>query len=194
MSKDLISRVIQRSADVSPETAIRAANDVVDAIVHEVQTSGMFLLPSLGTLTVQKSNTRKGGRLVAPDVASSGQPQTRAPTETDLVRMVAAILSRWDISGDTGLTILGSPAKTFDDLVRSGDAALDTRDMRDRARLLFDIYEGVYALLQDPPAERHWIRTPRPDLDGGSVMDLMAEGSQRNLIRALAFVDHVNGR
>ena len=34
----------------------------------------------------------------------------------------------------------------------------------------------------------------RPDLQGQSILALMTEGSQRNLLRAQAFIDYVNGR
>lgn len=117
----------------------------------------------------------------------------RAPTG-DMVRVILAVLSRWKISEDRASTILGSSRTSLISELKSGGAWLETRDMCDRARLLFDIYEGVFGLFREPQAERDWIRAQRSDLAGQSVLDLMTEGSQRNLIRALDFVDYINGR
>jgi len=104
------------------------------------------------------------------------------------------VLDRWHIADPIGAVILGSSEPDFIGQLRAGASGLATRDMLDRARLLLDIYEGVFSLLRDPKAEQHWIRLPRKDFAGASLLDLMTEGSQRNLIRALAFVDYANGR
>jgi len=111
-----------------------------------------------------------------------------------IAKTLLAVLARWDVPRRLASQILGSDRPDFIAELASGYAALDSRDIRDRARLFFDIYEGVYGLLQDPQAERDWVMAPREDLEGQSLLDLMTEGSQRNLIRALAFVDYVNGR
>lgn len=64
-----------------------------------------------------------------------------------------------------------------------------------KERLLLDIYEGVFGLLQDRHAERDWIRIQRPELDRRSLLDLIRSGSQpSSLLRAKAFVDMVSGR
>jgi nucleoid DNA-binding protein len=133
----------------------------------------------------------KGEKPPPKELAVSGTPVREGG---NLGRTLLAVLSRWNIPDDQGTIILGSADTCFMAGLRSGEASLDTRDMQDRARLLFDIYEGVYGLLQNPQVERGWIRAPRPEFEGLSVLDLMTEGSQRNLIRALGFVDYVNGR
>ena len=200
MSRTLISRVIQQSAAVSAEAASRAADDVMAAISEEIRTAGQFALPD-GAVTVRKakgygSNPGSGtsGYRAGPVRKPAARPAAAGQVRSDIVRTVTAILGRWEIPENIGLAILGSPAATLDAVVRLGDTSLSTRDRQDRARLLFDIHEGVYGLLKDPSAERQWIRTPRDEMEGRSVLDLMAEGSQRNLIRALAYVDYVNGR
>jgi DNA-binding protein HU-beta len=104
------------------------------------------------------------------------------------------VLDRWHIADPSGAVILGSSEPDFIAQLRSGASGLATRDMQDRARLLLDIYEGVFSLLRDPKAEQDCIRMQREDLAGASLLDLMTEGSQRNLIRAQAFVDYANGR
>jgi hypothetical protein len=117
---------------------------------------------------------------------------TRPPA--GLAKAVLRVLERWDIADSLGAVILGATDGDFVDRLRSDGRNLATRDTQDRARLLLDIYEGVHALLREPEAERDWIRAPRTDFSGRSVLDLMTAGSQRNLIRAQAFVDYANGR
>jgi hypothetical protein len=110
------------------------------------------------------------------------------------VTAILRILARWDIDDASGAIILGSDEANLVSDLRTRHSTLTSRDMQDRARLLLDIYEGVYALSRNQDAERAWIRLSRDDLGHQSLLDLMTEGSQRNLIRAQAFVDHVNGR
>lgn len=110
------------------------------------------------------------------------------------VRALLAVFQRWDISDELAARVLGASGSEYIANLRSGVGALKTRDEWDRARLLIDIYEGVFSLLQDPDSEKAWIRIPRADFNGQSVLEMMTEGSQRNLIRVQAFVDYVNGR
>jgi hypothetical protein len=110
------------------------------------------------------------------------------------IRALLAVFRRWDIPDELGAMMLGTDDPGSVAKLRFGVSSLRTRDELDRVRLVIDIYEGVFALLRDPNSEQTWIRTPRSDFDGHSLLEMMTEGSQRNLIRALAFVDYVNGR
>jgi hypothetical protein len=120
-------------------------------------------------------------------------PQLGSPV-TAPGKALSRVFERWNIADIQAAPILGISDAGVPAYRQSTGWCLATRDMRDRATMVLDIYEGVYTLLKDPQAERTWIRTPRPDLENRSVLDLMTEGSQRNLIRAQAYVDHVNGR
>ena len=138
------------------------------------------------------------GLLYDFDMVPDTQPLPEALTATlalpPPVKAVSRVFERWAIGGETGAIILGADPPVDVRSLWSGLGGFILRDQRDLAALVLDIYEGVYALLKDPEAERNWIRQPREDLGNRSVLDLMTEGSQRNLIRAQAFVDHVNGR
>ncbi|MBW4025111.1 MAG: HU family DNA-binding protein [Proteobacteria bacterium] len=59
MSKAFIASVLQDSLECTGVAANRAAADLIDAIVHELKTSGGFTLPSFGTFTVRKTKARK---------------------------------------------------------------------------------------------------------------------------------------
>jgi DNA-binding protein HU-beta len=59
MSKAFLASVLQESLDCTGVAANRAAASVIDAIVHELKTSGGFTLPSFGTFTVKKTKARK---------------------------------------------------------------------------------------------------------------------------------------
>jgi hypothetical protein len=128
----------------------------------------------------------------APDARRGGAAGAAGPSAP--VKAVLAVMERWHIPDAEASAIMGSDDPGFVGRLRSGEAVLGTRDLRDRARLLLDTYEGVYSLLRNPEAERTWINLPRDDFGGQSLLELMAEGSQRNLIRSLGFVDYVNGR
>jgi hypothetical protein len=110
------------------------------------------------------------------------------------VRALLAVFQRWDIPDQLAAVMLGAADADIVTRLRSSASSLRTRDELDRMRLIINIYEGVFSLLRDPNSEKAWIRMPRSDFDGLSLLDLMTEGSQRNLIRVLAFVDYVNGR
>jgi DNA-binding protein HU-beta len=59
MSKAFLASVLQESLECTGVAANRAAANVIDAIVHELKTSGGFTLPSFGTFTVKKTKARK---------------------------------------------------------------------------------------------------------------------------------------
>lgn len=169
-----VRRFINAKYRVKPELAAR----VRDAIAR---------LGYVPNLIASGLSSRKSG--VTGDLAEAKQVGNAGIGQT-----LGAVAARWNIPGNQASTIIGSEKAGFFAALASGQASLETRDMRDRARIFFDIYEGVYSMLRDPLAERGWIRAPRPELEGQSVLDLMTEGSQRNLIRALGFIDYVNGR
>ena len=137
---------------------------------------------------------RRGEAASVPVEVSAQQSEGRSMPDLDMAKAILAVLARWDIPEDAGSRILGSERAEHVTEIAAGATLLDTRDLRDRAKIFFDIFEGVYSLLQDPTAERDWIRFVRPDLQGQSILALMTEGSQRNLLRAQAFIDYVNGR
>jgi DNA-binding protein HU-beta len=68
MSKAFIASVIQESTELSGAAAIRAAGDLMQAIVRELKKSGKFTLSSFGTFTVRKM---KAGKALNP---RTGEP------------------------------------------------------------------------------------------------------------------------
>jgi DNA-binding protein HU-beta len=58
MSKAFLASVIQESLDCTGVGANRTAAAVIDAIVHELKTTGGFTLSSFGTFTVKKTKAR----------------------------------------------------------------------------------------------------------------------------------------
>lgn len=125
---------------------------------------------------------------------STDEPVNQMAQVSGTVRAALAVLERWEIGDDLGATILGGGDAGYIAELRSGAESLKTRDAQDRTRLLLDIYVGLYSLLKNPKAEREWIRIPRADFGGTSLLDQMTEGSQLKLFAAKSFVDYVNGR
>jgi hypothetical protein len=134
-------------------------------------------------------------RIAGNSSAGADRSDSRRPeVVSGSVRAVLAVLRRWDISNELAARILGGVEADHVARLRSGLSGLRTRDDFDRARLLLDIYEGIFSIFRDPESERSSIRAPRMDLGGRSLLDMMSECSQRNLMRAQAFVDYLNGR
>lgn len=137
------------------------------------------------------------GNFFRPNMTGLREPSLQ-PTYrgklTGPVRSLLLILDRWQISVRDAALFLGSETTAFIDDLRVGTAGLNTRDIKDRARLLMRIYEGVHSLLRDPEAERSWISAPIEALRGGTILDIMRGGSLANLMYANSFVDYVNGR
>jgi hypothetical protein len=110
------------------------------------------------------------------------------------VRTLISIFDRWQLdSGDAAL-FLGSDTSDFINDLRVGTSGLNTRDIKDRARILIKIYEGVHSLMRDPEAERSWIRAPLAGLNGRAILEVMRGGSISDLIYVSQFIDHVNAR
>src|SRR5438132_4109739 len=121
-------------------------------------------------------------------VGGPAEGVTPAPVQiTASVKAVLMIFDRWQISDAEGAKILGAEGETYVANLRNGLYGLRTRDSQDRARLVVDIFEGVFSLVRDADVERGWIRVERPDLDGRSVLDLMTEGSMLSLLKAKGF-------
>ncbi|NHN93560.1 hypothetical protein GVI59_16680 [Acetobacter sicerae] len=59
MSKAFIAAVLQDSMDSTGVAATRAAEDLIEAIVTEIEKTGSFTLPSFGTFTVRETPARK---------------------------------------------------------------------------------------------------------------------------------------
>ena len=59
MSKAFIAKVIQQSTEVSRATAIRAAGELIRAIVATLKKTGKFTLSRFGTFTVHRTKARK---------------------------------------------------------------------------------------------------------------------------------------
>lgn len=59
MSKAFIAAVLQDSMGSTAVAAIKAAEDLIEAIVSEIEKTGGFTLPSFGTFTAKDTSARK---------------------------------------------------------------------------------------------------------------------------------------
>jgi DNA-binding protein HU-beta len=74
MSKAFLASVIQESAELSGAAAMRAAGDLMQAIMRELKKSGKFTLPKFGTFTVRKM---KAGKALNPRTGESIKVKAR---------------------------------------------------------------------------------------------------------------------
>ena len=110
------------------------------------------------------------------------------------VNILLAIFDRWHVSDGDAAILLGETSGSFIADLRVGTSTLRSRDMRDRASLLINIYEGVRSLLQSPETERSWIKAPLSGMNNESLFDRMRRGSISDLYFVKSFVDDANGR
>jgi hypothetical protein len=168
-------------------------------------TAGATVLgvPTLTLHTDVSTFRRQGerGELIA-DLKESGELGERASSAassfrnriTGPVRALLALFDRWQIGDASAAILLGAPAASFVSDLRSGISTLNSRDLKDRARLIIGIYEGAHSLMQESDAERLWIKSPVPGLNSQSPFDVMMRGSISDLLLVKSFVDYANGR
>ncbi len=59
MSKAFIAAVLQDSMESTGVAANKAAEDLIEAIVNQIEETGSFTLPSFGTFTLRETSARK---------------------------------------------------------------------------------------------------------------------------------------
>ena len=117
-----------------------------------------------------------------------------APNLRPELEVALKIAARWKLSSDETAIVLGYDVGLQLAPLMSGLFGFGTRDRQDRARLLYDIYEGLFSLFRSPAKERKFLHTKQPKLAGQTLHDLMIEGSMLRLIMARDFVNFYNGR
>ena len=129
------------------------------------------------------------GQIATPESQPTYRGRVSGPVST-----LMSIFDRWQLDSRDAALFLGSETSDFINDLRVGTRGLNTRDTKDRARVLIKIYEGVHSLMRDAEAERSWIRAPLEGLNGRSILEVMRGGSITDLIYVSQFIDYVNGR
>ncbi len=182
---------------------VGAAHALLDYMSANTVTVGLRMR-ALGVATIPSANdtplewveaniSRTAfARQVVLDHLQDSSPQILAPRPEVLI--VLRIAERWALSDHELGMILGGTNGALPKKLRAGITGFDSRDRQDRARLLMEVYEGVFTLFEAPEREQTFLKTPREKLDGKSLHDLMVEGSMLNLIKARDFLHFFNGR
>ena len=129
------------------------------------------------------------GQVLHPEPQPTYRGRVSGPVST-----LMSIFDRWQIDSRDAALFLGSDTSDFINDLRVGTSGLNTRDTKDRARVLIKIYEGVHSLMREAEAERSWIRAPLEGLHGRAILEVMRGGSISDLLYVSQFVDYVNGR
>lgn len=126
----------------------------------------------------------------SPDLAADA-------TRRDLARVVAALFARWELPGDTQLSLLGLSPESRKLLAqyRRGERALpNTRDTLDRAGYLLGIHKGLRLLFPEDPVLRYgWIKRRNGLLGDRAPLEVMLEEGLVGLARVARFVDFQRG-
>ena len=68
------------------------------------------------------------------------------------------------------------------------------RDARYRMARLIQIREALFAIFKDHAVENEWLREKQSMLNDKAPMDLLLQGSMKNLVLVREFVEAVAGR
>jgi Protein of unknown function (DUF2384) len=108
----------------------------------------------------------------------------------------ARLLNQWHLNLQDAAILLGSEPSDLS-YVRSilgGLTTLRKRDEKDRIAYLFRIKALLASLFRNDGYENEWLRQPHAALGGESPLALLREGSMRNLIRVVDYVEHISGK
>jgi hypothetical protein len=134
-----------------------------------------------------------------PDAAPFSLPDLSDEAgRRDLARVVAALLTKWELPGDMQLALLGlSPeSRKLLPQYRRGERALsNTRDTLDRAGYLLGIHKGLRLLFPEDDALRYgWVKRRNRLLDGRTPLEVMLDEGLVGLARVARFVDFQRGQ
>ena len=118
-----------------------------------------------------------------------------SPRISGPVEFLGKLQSMWKLERPQLAIMLGldpSNDNEIRDLLR-GISEFKGRDLNDRFVYLFEIRMFLDGLLEDLQAENEWLREPHSMLEDRSPMDLLLEGSMRNLIVVSEYVQMACG-
>lgn len=121
------------------------------------------------------------------------KPKTSKPGAP--VQFFSKLLEIWELDADSARVLLGYELSSKRDVqaILSGAVPLETRDEKDRIAEMFVIRKILHSVFRDYKVENQWLREPQSLLDGGSPLDLLLEGSWRNLLRVRQFTELMAG-
>lgn len=114
---------------------------------------------------------------------------------TGPVRFMTKLLDTWNLDKNDAVPLLGFEQldQTHVADILDGLATLNRRDTKDRIAYLIQIRKTLSGLFRDKSVENEWLRERHKLLDNETPMGLMLEGSMRNLLLVLEYVNTVAG-
>src|SRR2546430_13316919 len=136
------------------ERAIMASQYAADNQVRLIQDAGGSGFSRRGLYSVHASarwladlEVTVVGHIVIPKDQPTYRGRVSGPVST-----LMSIFDRWQLDSRDAAIFLGSETSDFIKDLRAGTSGLNTRDTKDRARVLIKIYEGVHSLMRDAEA------------------------------------------
>jgi hypothetical protein len=149
------------------------------------------LVQNSGALDDLLSRLQSQKNQPATNTANDLAPDRQAAV---LVRAFLRLAERWGLSDNEAAILLGHPDTGFIQDLKKNRSPVFLPDQLDRLRYVLDIYSTVNRLVQDPNAERLWIRQSWPRLENMSVLEVMLRGHMVDLIITYEFVEDYAGR
>ena len=145
--------------------------------------------PSYGNLTERGFTNLLRDLTAANDPRATAAAPRLGPTE----EVFSKLLSFWRLDHRAGAILLGYEGISRIDPILNGVAYLTTRDEKDRIAELFRIRKLLRALFRDRDTENSWLRESNETLENRAPLDLLLEGSMKNLLRVRQFVETIAG-
>lgn len=169
--------------------------------VNISESEGVYTLSAQGNLSykeLMEQEAHNSEYATIQRLSRTPTPHSRHTLSTRIsgpVQFLCKLQSMWQLERSQLAIMLGldpSNDNQIRDLLR-GISAFKGRDLNDRFVYLFEIRMFLDGLLEDLQAENEWLREPHSMLENRSPMDLLLEGSMRNLIVVSEYVQMACG-
>jgi hypothetical protein len=127
---------------------------------------------------------------------SWSRPQGLPPGRiTGPVRTFQKLLAGWGLDQQDAAILLGAdPSNShYVESILCGRITLRHRDEKDRIVYLLRLKALLTSLFRDEQFENEWLRQRHAGLGGRSPLELLREGSMRNLMRVVDYVETLGG-
>lgn len=124
------------------------------------------------------------------------RPQGLPPGRiTGPVRTFQILLAGWGLGLKDAAILLGAdPSNSYYvESILGGRITLRHRDEKDRIVYLLRLKALLTSLFRDEQFENEWLRQRHAGLGGRSPLELLREGSMRNLMRVVDYVETLSG-
>lgn len=103
------------------------------------------------------------------------------------------IATRWGLSREEEVALLGRPSQRTVYRWRKGDVSALPHDTLERISVIFGIYKAIRILLPQEDRADAWMRSPNAAFGGSTALDVMLRGRVDHLYEVRRYLDAERG-